>query len=360
MVSASRREAMSRNTPPCGLPRPAFTSALIARATSSRGSSSGGRRLFFLSVVPAVGLGLGVGGLLLEELGDVIEHETAALRVAQHATVAPHALGDQDAPHAVGPDHPGGMELVALHVDQVGAGLQRHRHPVAGVLPGVGGELPGLADAAGGEDHRLGLEAHELPRLPPVAEGPGDPVAVLEQADQGALHVDGDALVHRVLLERADHLQPGAVSDVGQPGVAMASEVALEDPPVLGPVEERAPLLQLQHPGRCLLGVELGHPPVVEELSSTHGVAEVDLPVVLRPDVAQRGGDAALGHHRVRLAEERLADQCGVGSLRRGLDGRPEPGSAGADDDHVVLVGLVLRHQKNLRSWMAPLATSRT
>ena len=50
MKSASRREAMSRNTPPCGDPRPALISELIARATSSRGSSSGGRRLFFLSV----------------------------------------------------------------------------------------------------------------------------------------------------------------------------------------------------------------------------------------------------------------------------------------------------------------------
>ena len=34
-----------RNTPPCGEPRPALTSELMARATSSRGSSSGGRRL---------------------------------------------------------------------------------------------------------------------------------------------------------------------------------------------------------------------------------------------------------------------------------------------------------------------------
>ena len=41
---------MSRKTPPCAVPRPALTSLLIARATSSRGSSSGGRRLFFLSV----------------------------------------------------------------------------------------------------------------------------------------------------------------------------------------------------------------------------------------------------------------------------------------------------------------------
>ena len=48
--SAGRRDAMSRNTPPCGDPRPALTSALIDRATSSLGSSSGGRRLLSGSV----------------------------------------------------------------------------------------------------------------------------------------------------------------------------------------------------------------------------------------------------------------------------------------------------------------------
>ena len=47
--SALRRVAMSRNTPPCGPPRPAFTSELIDRATSSRGRSSGGRRLLMWS-----------------------------------------------------------------------------------------------------------------------------------------------------------------------------------------------------------------------------------------------------------------------------------------------------------------------
>src|SRR3954451_24169986 len=46
MTSAGSRLLTSRNTPPCGEPRPALTSALIARATASRGSSSGGRRLF--------------------------------------------------------------------------------------------------------------------------------------------------------------------------------------------------------------------------------------------------------------------------------------------------------------------------
>ena len=36
--------AMSRIAPPCGLPRPASTSRMIAFATTSRVSSSGGRR----------------------------------------------------------------------------------------------------------------------------------------------------------------------------------------------------------------------------------------------------------------------------------------------------------------------------
>ena len=48
--SAGSREAMSRYTPPCGEPRPALTSVLIARATSSRGSRSGVRRAESLSL----------------------------------------------------------------------------------------------------------------------------------------------------------------------------------------------------------------------------------------------------------------------------------------------------------------------
>ena len=49
-------------------------------------------------------------------------------------------------------------------------------------------------------------------------------------------------------------------------------------------------------------------------------------------------------------------------ALRGGLDGRAQPGAAGADDDDVVLVRLVrwLGHQKMiLRSGIFPIATSR-
>ena len=85
-----------------------------------------------------------------------------------------------------------------------------------------------------------------------------------------------------LLLQGADQLQAGAVADVGQPRVLVAAEVALADLAVLRAVEQRAVGLQLPDPVRRLLGVQLGHPPVVEELAAAHGVAEVHLPVVVR------------------------------------------------------------------------------
>ena len=51
---------------------------------------------------------------------------------------------------------------------------------------------------------------------------------------------------------------------------------------------------------------------------------------------------AAFGHHRVRLAEQRLADEPDAHALRRGFDRRAQAGAAGADDEHVVLDRLIL------------------
>jgi hypothetical protein len=107
--------------------------------------------------------------------------------------------------------------------------------------------------------------------------------------------------------------------------------------------------------------VQLRHAPVVEHLAAAHRVAEMNLPVVLRPDVTERRGDPALRHDRVRLAQERLADQPHRDALRRGLDRGTQPGAAGADHQNVVLVCLVIliRHQMILRSRMTPIETSR-
>ena len=152
---------------------------------------------------------------------------------------------------------PVGWELDELHVDEVGAGGQGQSMTVAGVFPGVRRHLVGLADPTGGQHNGGSLEGNEAARLAPVAEGAGDPTAVLQQVDDRALHEHVDIPRHRLMLESADQLEPGPVPDVGQARVAMTTKITLQDAAVLGPVEEGSPVLQLVHPVRRFLGVQL-------------------------------------------------------------------------------------------------------
>ena len=298
------------------------------------------RGLVALGVAPP--LVFVVRRLVLVEWRDVVEHEPAAVTVAEHAAFAAHRLGHQDPLHAQRPHHAGGVELQELHVDQVGACLVRQRVAVAGVLPAVAGDAIGPAHTTGREDHRAGAEQAEAAALALVGERPGDAVAVLEQADDGALHVKVDAAVHAVILERADHFEAGAIPHVREARVGVPAEVALQDAAVGRTVEQRPPRLQLAHPRRRLLRVQLRHAPVVQILPAAHGVGEVHAPAVAVVHVGERRRDAALGHHRVRLAEQRLAHHAHAPSQRRRLDRRPQPRAAGADHQDVVLVGLVL------------------
>ena len=117
------------------------------------------------------------------------------------------------------------------------------RVPVAGVLPAVGGDLVRPSDAAGGENDRLRAKHLEAPPLAVVAERTDDAFTVLEQRDDGALHVHVDPAMHAVILQRADHLEPGAIAHVGEARIPMSAKVALEDAAIRCPVEERAPRL---------------------------------------------------------------------------------------------------------------------
>ena len=121
----------------------------------------------------------------------------------------------------------------------------------------------------------------------------------------------------------------------------MAAEGALGDLALRRAVEERAPLLQLVDPVWGLFGEGLDHLPVVEELAALHGVDEVLAPGVVGVDVADRGRDAALGHHGVGLAEQALGDDADREAVLRGGDRGPQPSASGADDQDVVLARLV-------------------
>ena len=56
------------------------------------------------------------------------------------------------------------------------------------------------------------------------------------------------------ILERPNHLEPGAVADMGQSRIAMTAEVPLADQPVLRAIEDRTPALELAN------AIEVGEP----------------------------------------------------------------------------------------------------
>ncbi len=62
----------------------------------------------------------------------------------------------------------------------------------------------------------------------------------------------------------------------------------------------------------------------------------MDLPVVLRPQVAERRGYAAFGHHRVRLPQKAPANERSTRPGIVGGDSSSKSGSPGANYDDVV------------------------
>ncbi len=108
---------------------------------------------------------------------------------------------------------------------------------------------------------------------------------------------------------------------MSQSRVGVAAEVALTGQPLRRSVEDGSPLLKLTNSVRCLLGMNLRHPPISEVLSSLHRVTEVSLPRVPVVLVGKGCGGAALGHHSVCLAQHRLADHRHAYSGGTGFDG---------------------------------------
>ena len=144
----------------------------------------------------------------------------------------------------------------------------------------------------------------------------------------------------------------------------MAAERALEDPTVLGAVEDGAPETPARGPGRAppahgaaaIRGLLSNLPPtIVSRKCVCQRVARVDM--------SERGGDPALGHHRMGLAQQRLAHEPDGAALVGRLDRRSESRAAGPDDEDVVgfePLGLSASQRRMAGSWNNPSASDRT
>ena len=282
-----------------------------------------------------------VAGRQVLHRGGVALHEPLALGVAQDAALAPGRLRQQDAQLV----DAGGVELEELHVLQGHAPPVEQPRAVAGERVGVRGDLEHAAEAAGGEQGGPALEEVEVAGGLLVGDDPGHAPAGIV-VDEG--HVEHVELVEErhaprlaLLVERLQDHVAGAVGGVAGPPhgrlavvAGVAAEPALVDAAGRGAVERQAEVLELDDGVDGLAAHDLGRRLVDEVVAALDGVEGVPLPGVLL-HVGQRRAHAALGRPGVRPGRVELGQDRGAALAGR-LDGGPQPGSAGADDDRVV------------------------
>ena len=157
------------------------------------------------------------------------------------------------------------------------------------------------------------------------------------------LVVEPDAVLDGLLVERLQDHVAGPVGGEARapdgplpvvPGVA--AEAPLVDLAVRRAVERQAHVLELDDGLDRLAGEDLGRVLVDEVVAALDRVEHVPLPVVLLL-VAQGGahpalGGAGVGAGRVQLGQDGRVDP-GLGQL----DGGPQAGAPGTDDERVVL-----------------------
>src|SRR5262245_17911293 len=112
----------------------------------------------------------------------------------------------------------------------------------------------------------------------------------------------------------------------------MATKVSLIDAAIFCAVENRPPTLEFADAIGRFLRVKLGHPPVVTVLAAAHRIGKMDLPIIAIVVMAHRRRHPALGHYRVSLTKQRLADQPDAYPSRRCFDSRPQPSATSTDD----------------------------
>ena len=270
----------------------------------------------------------------VERLAQVVVLEVApSLRVEEDAALAARRLGDEDP----GAGKAGGVVLDELHVLERNAGAVGHRHPVAGLDRGVGGEGEDAAATAGAEDH--GFRLHDAHDAGAQLDG-GDPLAapVLDEEARReplvvTLHL---RVLEGGLEERVQHVEAGLVGGVPGPPDAHAAEGADGDAAVLLPAPRAAPVLELDHLARGLVHEGLDGVLVSEPVGAADRVVDVIVEGVVLLD---HGRGAALGGDRVAahwvdLREHRDVE---IGVGLGGGDDSPQARASAADDKQVVL-----------------------
>src|ERR1700686_899190 len=125
------------------------------------------------------------------------------------------------------------MKLDELHVDQFRTRFIGEGETVAGRFPTVARDLVGAAQPAGRKHDRFGPKDFETAALTLVAKRADDAPALFQQGEDCVLHINLDALMNAVILQRANHFQTRAIANMRETRVSVAAEIPLQNAPIL-------------------------------------------------------------------------------------------------------------------------------
>ena len=167
-------------------------------------------------------------------------------------------------------------------------------------------------------------------------------VVVHHEVDGEVFDEELGRVAQRLAVHRVQHGVAGAVGGGAGPlrgALAVmrghAAERTLIDLAVLAARKRQAPVLELVDGLRRVAAQIFDGVLVAEPVGALDGVVHVPAPVVLA-HIAERGGDAALGRHRVRTGGKDFGDAGGAQSGLAATDDGAQARAAGADDDDVI------------------------
>src|ERR1039458_6856692 len=112
---------------------------------------------------------------------------------------------------------------------------------IAGAFSRIAGHAIRTTQTTGAKHDSLRFENAETTTLAVVTKRANDAARILEQRNHGVFHVNNNALMDAMILQRADEFEARAVADVRETRITMAAEIALRNFSFFCAVEHRAP-----------------------------------------------------------------------------------------------------------------------
>src|SRR5579875_125362 len=301
---------------------------------------------------PAFGFLFGLRKLASIEFGHVfrVEHKAFPLPVAQNASFPAHSFCHEDAAHTWRPYHAGWVKLHHLHIKKFGTGLKGHPHAIAGSFPRIGGITVHAPPTTRCENDSLRTKNDKVAGFAIVAKGSYHPIPLLEEAGNDYLHENIHAEANGFILEGTDDLQSCTVAYMVESAIFMTAKGALGYQAIWGSVEHGTILFKFQHTFWRLFREYLDHSPVVQEGTTLHSIHEMDFPAIRLfgavglIHIPKSRSHTAFGHNGVCLAEKRFADHRNATTGFSGGDDGSKACTPSPDNQHVVVVCLVVFH----------------